>query len=112
MKQAIVSNVIFALILELADASISDVRKFYDAMSVCDRTSALLSWGMRICKEAYCDPARAAIKALGDRFEALLGYVYIEIGFQAAHQWVNEVFDPLLDIAHATVIAHTYVIIF
>ena len=73
MKQAAVSNVVFALILELADPSVSEVRKRYDELSVRARTAALLSWGTRICKEAYCEPARASVKALGDRFEALLG---------------------------------------
>lgn len=105
MKQAAVSNVVFALVLELADPSIPEVRKRHDEMSVRDRTSALLSWGTRICKEAYCEPARAAIKSLGDRFEALLGYLYIEMGYETALRWVNGVFDPLLEVAYATVLA-------
>ena len=105
MKQAAVSNVVFALILELADPSVSELRKRYDELSVRARTSALLSWGTRICKEAYCEPARASIKALGDRFEAILGYLYIGFGHEVALEWVNSVFDPLLDIAWITVLA-------
>ncbi|VDB99800.1 unnamed protein product [Peniophora sp. CBMAI 1063] len=108
MKQAAVSNVIFALILELTDPSIADVRTRYDELSVRARTSALLSWGTRICKEAYCEPARASIKALGDRFEALLGYLYVEIGYETALRWMNKMFDPLLDVAYTTVLARGY----
>ncbi|THH34057.1 hypothetical protein EUX98_g163 [Antrodiella citrinella] len=42
---------------------------------------------------------RLAIKKTADLFEAVIGAYYMERGFEALYEWVNEIYAPLIVIA-------------
>ncbi|KZV76769.1 hypothetical protein PENSPDRAFT_730825 [Peniophora sp. CONT] len=97
-------NLILANLTLVMDPSARRLCAAYGSQPIDQVTRFFLrthKWGGQrpLDQRAFSEYENDAIMALKDRFEALVGIVYIRMGFEAAHEWMSNTLGELLQLA-------------
>ena len=95
------SNVFLANIVLIMDPSARSLCTAVGSRPIDEVTRSLLraqQWDKRhpLNRHAFSDIENQAIKALGDRFETLLGTVLFNMGFEVARDWLADTLGSLV----------------